>query len=269
MPEAEEKLEVLRRIAHERNLSGDASQRLSALARHSVRDDRRLGSADMVRFIRRTSPEAGGEYARHMLWESALLCAAAFADDPEALTREFCRGEIDCRAAEIIAEKQFLDTVVWKDAPMRRREREVGSELRQLFGETSADEIAAAALAQPAGPAGDPPAADPVRALKLASALLRIPDEIRRQRISDPDFPTDGVIGEVIRAARAEALAIDDANLHDALAAYLRTPDGANLLRWRRWHYRRQLDSARLPHPRGTERDRQFVEAMVLLQDQP
>lgn len=262
-------LSDLRRIAVKRDLDGDTAQRLSELARRSVRDEKRHGLSDMAGFVMHAPAEAGGETARRMLWDGASLCAAMFSADPDREIRDLCRGELECRTAQLVAEREFLDRIIWKTPEQTRREKELRSESLQLFGPVPEEAISGVELAFPPETEGDDPpgGADALKALKLAGALLLIPDEIKRLKLADPAFSAQGIVLEVVRMAAEKALAIDESQLREAEKRWRLDPTEENLFRWRRWFYIRELDASRMPEKRGSEEDRRFVESMVLLRD--
>lgn len=266
-------LETWQVQALERNLAGETAAALSQLARQSTRGSRREELPDLARFVRENPPEQGTILSRKMLWECMELCNTQFSPAPEKMIREFREGELRCRTALLIAEKQFLDQVIWKTPKQQQRSSEVDSELSQLCGNMPFSELSAIKLVMPqetadfTANAAIPVSQDPAEALQIAGVICLLPVEIRRQMLADPEFSPEGILKEVQFLASSYALLLDLKYLNAALAAYKKEPSAENLWLFRKWYYRAQLDNSRRPAERGTAKDRQFINSMLLLQE--
>lgn len=256
-----------------RHLAGETATALTAAAKQVKENSRHHEYPDLARFIRETTPEKGSELSREMLWKSFELCNVQFSGDPETMIREMRAGELRSHAAILIAEKQYLDQIVWKSPAEEERNRELHSELSRLFGSLPFGELANIKLAAPGTPLPDLSGAsrnltqDPAEALQIAGVISLMPDEIRRQQIANPQFKVEGVLNEIQFLAASYALQLDRTSLLKIRNEYKNSPSEEKLLQYRKWYYRTLLDISRIPAKRGTKEDQQFINSMLLLQD--
>ena len=103
--------------------------------------------------------------------------------------------------------------------------------------------------------------------MQIAGVFCLIPPEIQRQKSADPGFQSAGIGFEVLYMAATYALYIDLQQLKSAQLAYEKNPVAENLWLWRKWFYRAEADKARMPVHRGSDKDKQFLNSMLLLQE--
>ena len=262
-------LSVLQERAIQRHLSGEVTARLSGYADRGGRASQWAQLPDLARFVRNAGPERGAEVCREMLWECMLACNVQFSSDPEELVREFCAGQLRCRTEMLLAEKQYLYPIVWKTPQEQQRSGEVERETEQLFGGISALEAGKIVLSSPQKAVFSPVAVseDPAESLKIAGVFCLMPDEIRRQLPSGSEFDLPGVLREIQVTAARYAIEISGKQLNEAVNRYRNDPSPVNLLRCRKWSALHALDVSRMPSAGGSERARQFVNSMLLLQE--
>jgi hypothetical protein len=259
--------------AEDRHLDGESADALKHLAQEKYRAALRQKLPDLAVFVREKRSEEAYELSVDILWECVEASNILFVDDPAVFIRRMRRGTIRCRAASLIAEKQFLDTVVWKSAAQQERSLEVDSELSQLCGGIPYGELAQIILATPeemkkfSAETALPVSEDPAEILQIAGVFCLIPPEIQRQKLADPYFRSGGIGFEVMYMAATYALYIDCHQLRSAQLAYEKNPTAENLWRWRKWFYRAELDKSRIPVYRGSDKDKQFLNSMLLLQE--
>lgn len=273
-PPAATQLETWQHEALNRNLDGETAISLQNLARKTASRTHRQDLPDLARYVRENNNENSAELICDILWESVEYCNVQFVRDPALLIRNFRHSQILCRTALLIAEKQYLDTIIWKTPEQKTREREVSSELSSLCGGLPAGDIPRIQLALPGDPLPQLPAnltspvsEDPAEALQFAGTIYRLPDEIRRQKLADENFYPDCLLGEVTHMAASYALHISFPCLRTARQRALNNPSPENLWLYRKWYYRVLMDISRLPRVRGEAKDRQFLNSMLLLQE--
>ncbi|MBR7121381.1 MAG: hypothetical protein IKC94_03975 [Lentisphaeria bacterium] len=274
VPPETSQLAVWQQEALERNLDGECAVALQNLARSAARRSHRQDLSDVARFVRENNSDDSAELVRKLLWESVEYCNVQFVRDPALLIRRFRRSEINCRTALLIAERQYLDQIIWKTPAQKVRDRELRSELSSLCGGLPAGDLARIKLVMPDAPLPELPAGltspvteDPAEALQFAAVIYKLPDEIRRQKMADANFYPDCLLNEVIHMAASYALHISFNRLRAAREQALAEPVAENIRRFRQWYFRVQMDIDRLPVIRGEAGDRQFLNSMLLLQD--
>ncbi len=256
-----------------RHLEGETADALSNLSQAKYRGALHQKLPDLAAFVRENPAEKAWEVSIEMLWQCVESCNILFVHDPAQFIRNMRSGTLRFRTASLIAEKQFLDSVVWKSAGQQQRAMEVDSELSQLCGNIPYGELAHITLAAPeemknfSAVTAVPVSEDPAEALQIAGVFCLMPAEIQRQKLADPHFRVDGIGYEVLFIAASYALNIDCRQLQQAQAAYEKNPTAENLWKWRKWFYRAKLDESRLPVYRGSDKDRQFLNSMLLLQE--
>lgn len=272
----EEEISFLARWQNEavaRHSDGETIQSLRELASRTAKSDELHKLPDSARFAREADPEKAAALSREILWQSAEFAMVQFVPDPMALVREFRNGELRCQTAVLIAEKLFLDRISWKTPAQEQRYSELESELSALcggipFGGIDSGELVTVQdTSNLTAMAAEALSMDPAEAIQIAGVIYLIPDEIRRQKLVDPAFDTGGIINEIRFLAGSYALMLDKEELLKAEQRYLKNPDSENLWHYRRWYYRTLLDHSRMPSVRGSERDRQFIDSMLLLQE--
>ncbi len=268
------RLEVWQNEALKRNLDGETAVALRNLARSTAGRTHRMDLPDLARYIRENNNENSAGLIRDLLWESVEYCNVQFVRDPDYFIRNFRRSQILCRTALLLAEKQYLDQIIWKTPAQKEREREVASELSSLCGGLPSGDIPDIRLVLvedrlPFLPDSltAPVSEDPAEALQFASAIYRLPDEIRRQKMADENFYPDCLLEEVIHMAASYSLHISMPYLQTARQNAMQDPTPENIWRYRKWYYRVQMDLSRLPSVRGEAKDRQFLNSMLLLQE--
>jgi hypothetical protein len=262
------------RNALTRNLPGETAIMLSDIAAQ-VRFGQKshLALPDLAAFIREAPPGRGDEISREKLWESMISCIGRFSENPEKDIQEFCAGELRCRTALLLAEKQYLYQILWKTPAQQQREQQLDGELYQFFGRFSEADLGNVPLIYPSAEAEFPPVgfklhdSDPAAILQVSGVIYRIPGEIQRQSAADLRFIPAGIITETTYLAANCAMLISSRRLAEAKEKYLKDPTPENLWQYRKWYYRMQLDHSRLPAVRGSDPDREFVNAMLLLQE--
>ena len=266
-------LQVQQSAAVKRHLAGETAMALGNLASESYRLSFHQKLPDSARFVRENPSEKAAELSREMLWRCAEVCNVQFSGDPESFIRNMRATELHCRAAILIAEKQYLDLTVWKNRDQQRRSRELDSESSQLFGDVPYAELAniplptADEMRRFSADAAVPVSEDPAEALQIAGVFCLLPAEIQRQQFADPAFRCGGILLEVLFTAADYALSIDLQQLQAAEKAYEQNPSAETLFIWRKWYFRAQTDKARRPVARGSSKDRQFLNSMLLLQE--
>ena len=267
-------LEVWQSEALNRNLNGETVIALQNLARNTARRNHRMDLPDLARYIRENNNENSAELIRDLLWESVEYCNVQFVRDPDYFIRNCRRSQILCRTALLIAEKQYLDQIIWQTPAQKARDREVTSELSSLCGGLPSGDIPKIRLILPDDELSVlpdtlslPVSEDPAEALQFAHAVYSLPDEIRRQKMADENFYPDCLLEEVVHLAASYSLYISMPYLQAARQDALQKPTPENIWRYRKWYYRVQMDLSRLPSVRGEAKDRQFLNSMLLLQE--
>ncbi len=260
-------------LAVARHLDGESAEALKHLAQEKYRAALRQKLPDLAVFVRDNRSAKAYELSIDILWECVEAGNILFVDDPLLFVRQMKSGTIRCRTASLIAEKQFLDTVVWKTPAQQQRSAEVDSELSYLCGGIPYGELSQIPLASPeemkkfSAPSAVPVSEDPAEILQIAGVFCLIPPEIQRQKLADPYFRSGGIGFEVMYMAATYALYADFQQLRAAQAAYEKNPTAENLWLWRKWFYRAELDKSRIPIYRGSDKDKQFLNSMLLLQE--
>lgn len=266
-------LDAVCQSALERNLDGESSAALNRLARSSRQATNWSKLPDLAAFVRSDTGERKDVLSRNILWESAEFCVVQFVPEPAKFIRKWYAGELTCRVMTVLAEKKFLEKVVWKTPEQQIRENEIHSELSNLIGSVSEEQLALLELPMPPAeeqkfpiPAPVPVSEDPAEALQAAGVIYLLPEEIRRQQLADESMPLEGILNEVLITAGSYALYISQQQLRKAAADYRKSPTDENLWQWRKWYFRVKLDLFRLPDKRGSAKDQQFIQSMLLLQ---
>lgn len=266
-------LDVVCQKALDRNLNGDSSAALNRLARSSRQATKWSKLPDLAAFVRSDTGERKDVLSREILWESAEFCVVQFTPDPAGFIRNWYAGELKYRVMAVLAEKKFLENLVWKSREQQNRESEIHSELQHLIGSMPDETIASLELPMPPAeekifpiPVPVPVSEDPAEALQAAGVIYLLPEEIRRQQLSDNSMPLEGVMREVLVTAGSYALYLSQQQLSKAAAAYRKAPTEENLWQWRKWYFRVELDRSRIPAERGSAKDQQFIQSMLLLQ---
>lgn len=255
-----------------RHLAGEVATALTTAVQHTQNSSRHHEYPDLARFIRKAPAEKANELSRELLWESMELCNVQFVPDPAAMLEKLRAGELRCLAALLIAEKQYLDQIVWKTPEQETRYRELQSELTRLFGSLPFGEIDSIKLVSP-GTMPDFSAAtamltqDPAETLQIAGVISALPDELRRQQFADRQFPLEEVLKEIEYLAAGYALQLDRMMLLEIQRSWQQSPSAEKVLQYRRWYYRAILDISRVPESRGKKEAQQFINSMLLLQE--
>ena len=266
-------LDVICQKALDRNLDGDAAAALNRLAHSSRKATKWSKLPDLADFVRNDTGERKDVLSREILWESAEFCVVQFTPDPAGFIRNWYAGELKYRVLAVLAEKKFLEKLVWKSREQQIRESEIHSELQHLIGSVPDEILASLELPLPPAetkpfpiPVPVPVSEDPAEALQAAGDRSRLPEEIRRQQLSDNSMPLEGVMREVLATAGSYALYLSQQQLDKAAAACRKALTEENLWQWRKWYFRVELDRSRLPAERGSSKDQQFIQSMLLLQ---
>ena len=265
-------VDTLMQTVAERHLTGETAAELSRLARSSRQATGWSKLPDLAEFVRNDTGERKYILSREILWESILFATVQFHNDPEKFVRTWNSGELRCRLLTLLAEREFLRSIVWKTPAQQTRENELFSELQQLTGSIPEETLASIPLAMPEDwkkidlPLDIPVGKDPAEPLQAAGVFYLLPEEIRRQQLADPELQTKGILQYAQMAAACYTLDILQKRLEEASAAYKKEPGAENLWLFRKWYYMYQLDIARLPENPGVEKDLQFIESMLLLQ---
>lgn len=265
-------LQSLEKRVLERHLAGNSAADLSRLARTTRQATSWSKLPDLAAFARQDSGDRKDLLSREILWESAAFCVVQFSPDPAAFIRQWNAGKLRCQLMQLLSEKQFLDSVAWKTPSQQSRELEIHSELQQLTGDLPEEELSRIKLATPEIlpktplPVPVPMSEDPAEALQIAGAIYLLPDEIRRQKLADPEFATDGIMLEVLANAGSYAVYAGEKHLALNLESYRKEPSAERLWHWRKWYYFLELDRSRLPEKRGGSKDQHFIQSMLLLQ---
>ena len=262
------------RAARERHLAGESAAEFARLQGEAAGENRKQQLPDLARLVRSGGdPERRAELLTDTLRECVAIASVRLVNRGESVSatadRLYAR-ELDFRSLVMLAEKEFLDSVVWKTPAAAARERELRQELPARFGATP-DRVQ---LAMPAEtPVSSPPEAfrriygnDPAALLRFGGAILALPGEFARQYIADPGFRPEGIWLEARRLAALAAAAAVEERLAAAYAAWRRDPSPVNLFRWRKWHYRRRLELSSVPLLRGSAADLRALESLMELQ---
>ena len=270
-PEAVLTLHDLQQTALSRHLAGEVNTLLTTHANRIGKASEWHKLPDLARFVRNSPPEKAVELARKVLWESFASCCFQFAADPQKLAASLCSGELSCRAAIALANKAYLDTINWKTPDEERQFRDVEEEIGQLFGGIPYYKLAKIKLVDPGSPIPDAADAavseDPAEALQIAGTILLMPDEIRRQELAGNKFDMSVIITEIRNLTGKYALSWSRKQLIAAELLWKKDPSPKNLLTYRIWYYRTQLDASRIPAASGGGKERQFINSMLLLQE--
>ncbi|MBE6377802.1 MAG: hypothetical protein E7051_03165 [Lentisphaerae bacterium] len=264
--------ECLLKSVLDRHLEGETASALQHFARRSRQATRWSKLPDMAAFVRSDTGSRKDIISREILWESVVFCTVQFIPEPETFIRKWNAGELRCRLMLLLSEREFLQSVIWKTAEQQSREKELYIEILQLAGSADDEVLASVPLVSPQVwertplPLALPVSQDPAEALQAAGVFYLMPEEIRRQQLSTPDMPLDGILLEMQSAAATYVLYLVQNQLEAAQKAYIKAPTPENLWNFRQWYYRYQLDISRLPQTRGREKDREFIQSMLLLQ---
>jgi hypothetical protein len=256
----------------DRHLEGETVADLQNFAQRSRQATRWSKLPDMAAFIRSDKSDRKDLVSREILWESVVFCRVQFIPEPAEFIRKWKAGELHCRLMLLLAEREFLQSVVWKTPEQQSREKELYSELLQLTGNVDTEKFASIPLAMPKVwkrtpvPLALPVSQDPAEALQAAGVFYLLPEEIRRQQLASPDMPLDGILLEMQLAAASYVLYLVQNQLEAAQKACVKELTAENLWRFRKWYYRYRLDVARLPQKRAEQKDRDFIQSMLLLQ---
>lgn len=256
-----------------RNLDGETASALEKLASAALQSSRWKNLPDLAAFVRESPMGKGDELCRNILWECNEACNVQFTPDPASFVKKWRAGELRCRLALALAEKQFLDSVAWKTPLQQQREDELQSELLQLAGDIPESRLSSVKLAfpgeMPEFPAGLllPVSEDPAEALQIAGVICLLPEEIRRQQLADAGFPIGAILDEITFTAGSYILHLDKKHLHSAIDRYHKEPSAENLWLYRKWFYRTELDISRMPQKKRDRNAADFIASMLLLQE--
>ena len=270
-PEAVLTLEELQKAVFSRHLPGEVNSLLTTHANRIGKASEWHKLPDLARFVRNSPTEKAVELSRKLLWESLTACNIQFTARPERLASAICAGELRCRAAIALSKKAYLDTIEWKTPAEEQQLREVEEEIKQLFGGIPHYQLARVKLVSPGVPLPQAEniavSEDPAEALQIAGAIMLMPDEIRRQELAGNKFNMPALLTEIQTLAGKYALSLSRKQLISAENAWKKDPSARNLMDYRIWYYRVELDFSRLPLAAPGGRERQFVNSMLLLQE--
>ena len=270
-PETVMTLNKLQQTVLTRHLNGEVNLLLTTHANRIGKASEWHKLPDLARFVRNSPPEKAVELSRKLLWDSVIACNIQFTGDPKHLANSFCAGMLRCRIASALAKKAYFDTISWKTPEEDQQFREVEEEIRQLFGGIPYYQLAKVELVTPGGtiPEAEKVAVseDPAEALQIAGTIMLMPDEIRRQELAGNRFDMPGLLAEIQALAGKYALSWSRKMLLAAENAWKKDPSPKNLMNYRLWFYQVELDNSRIPAGRGGQREVQFVNSMLLLQE--
>ena len=256
----------------ERHLEAETVFSLQSFAQKSRRATRWSKLPDLAAFIRSDNSDRKDIITREILWESVVFCAVQFLPQPAEFIRKWQAGELHCRLMLLLAEREYLQSVVWKTPEQNSVEKELFSELMQLTGLSDHEKFSSVPLAMPDVwkrtplPLALPVSQAPAEALQAAGVFYLLPEEIRRQQLAAPNMPLEGILLEMQTAAASYVLFLVQNQLEAAQDACAKELSAENLWRFRKWYYRYLLDISRMPQTRGGKKDTDFIQSMLLLQ---
>jgi len=261
-------------VAKERNLAGESVAKLSRCTQLAANERRRHELPDLLKLSKNMPPQQATGLFLDILRESVAVASMRLLDENDTLLSVATRlstGELDHLTAVLLAEKDYLDSISWKDADVAARETELHRNLTALLGKIPDSDSYFLAMPEPIRPTPLPEiirknyGSDPAALLKFANVILALPAEFARQLIASPDTPVTGVWLEARCHAAMCAVAFSEHFLNLALQAYRRDPSPENLYSWRKWFYRRQQALADVPLIRGSQNDIRSLEALIQL----
>ena len=265
-------------LARRRHLAGESAAEFSRLQAEAGRENRKQGLPDLARLVRGPiSPERRAEIVTDTLRECVAIASVRLVDRGDTVTavaRKIHGSELDFRSAMLLAEKEFLDSVVWKTPAQTARDRELRQEMLDRFGAVPPPGKAEFPPPSPPGTATESPVPvvrvygkDPAALLRFGAFILSLPGEFARQYIADPDYKPEGIWLEARRIAALAALAAAEREYARAYADWRREPSPENLFRCRKWRLRQVRESSAVPLLRGNASDLQALQALMELQE--
>lgn len=267
-------LSFWRSAARQNHLAGGSLAEFTRLYDTVAGDKLKHQLPDLLRMIESMPPEKAAESAVNILNE-CILAASTWLLPQEAeislVSRQMYGRTLDWQSAAMLAEKDFLENIIWKTPAQYARENDLNHELAAFFGTVPPPGCAGLAAVQelPVSPMPELTAKyfgrDPAALLHLGSLLLAMPGEFARQLAAAPETKFDGVWREMVRVAALSALHITEKELAGAAAAYKNGETPANLYNFRRWYYLRENILSTVPIMRGSPDDINSVESMFQL----
>ena len=263
-------------VARQRHLAGESAAEFTRLRDQAAGEGRKQELPDLARLVRGDiSPELRARTVTDTLRECVAIASVRLVPLGETVSQVAQRihgRTLDFQTALALAEKEYLDAIVWKTPAAARRERELQQELYSRFGEQPPPGSYALAMPEMITVSPMPEMIrrhygnDPAALLRFGGVILAMPGEFARQYAARPDFRPEGIWLEARRLAALAAIAVTERELQTAFDLWRRDPSPANLFRWRNWFYRRELELSAVPLLRGSDADLKALDSLMLLQ---